>query len=327
MTGKTGLASIAADVHTGGFLFFVPSFLNRRISPVRQNQELSGSADNLRTEGLSDDNHVLYVRMIKLLLVQPDTAAERELRKSLATHDIECIHASNQKQAMRTLESDYLIDAVMVAAGKGNCCARELLQSIRENARFQFVPILMACYGCAADNVVEALRRGASDVISMPTPSEQVAQRIAAAVEKGKRRILVVDDEPVIREYLTDMLQMERFSPLSAASGSEALAFLENTPVQAVISDIMMPGMSGMELLVEVKQKYENLPVILITGYGGKYTAQEILAAGADGYFQKPFKNVELVRTLRTILKVTAKNRKPVSQQAVSQRTFQNSLT
>ena len=256
--------------------------------------------------------------MTKLLLVQPDTSAARDLSRALKTHEIECVTATNQKQALKALEGDYLIDAVLLTMGQGNCCAHELLQAIRENVRFQFIPILMACYGCAANHVVEALKHGATDVISMPTPPDQMAQRIFAAAEKCQRRIRVVDDEAVIRDYLTDMLLMERFAPVTASSGSEALAILETTSVQLVISDIMMPGMNGMELLVEVKQKYANLPVILITGYGGKFAAQEAVAAGADGYFQKPFKNVELVRTLRAILSASAKTRKGAPQSAVS---------
>lgn len=255
--------------------------------------------------------------MTKVLLVQPDTATSRDMVRSLKLYEVECICATSQKETIKTLEGDYLIDAVLVTVGRGNCCGNELLQVIRENIRFHSLPILILCNSCAADVVVEALRRGVSDVISFPTPPDQIAQRITIAVEKGRRRILVVDDEPVIREYLTDMLRLERFMPVSAGSGSEALAILEKMAVQAVISDIMMPGMSGMELLVQVKQCYENLPVILITGYSGKFASQEAVAAGADGYFQKPFKNVDLIRTLRGVLNASAKSRKSPSQQAV----------
>ena len=253
--------------------------------------------------------------MTKVLLVHPDTATSRDMVRSLKLHGVDGNCATSQKQAIRALEGDYLIGAVLVTVGRGNCCGHELLQSIRENIRFQSLPILILCHNCAADVVVEALRRGATDVISFTTPPDQIAQRIEAAVERGRRRILVVDDEPVIREYLTDMLRIERFTPVSAGSGSEALAMLEKMAVQAVISDIMMPGMSGMELLVQVKQRYDNLPVILITGYSGKFASQDAVAAGADGYFQKPFKNVELIRTLRAVLNASAKSRKSPSQQ------------
>jgi DNA-binding response OmpR family regulator len=254
--------------------------------------------------------------MIKLLIVQPDTTLCRELTGSLKEHAMECIPAGNLKQAMRALDCDYLIDAVLVSMGRGNGFANELLQTIRDNVRYQYLPVLMTCNGCAANQVVEALQQGATDVISLPLPPDQIAQRIVAAAGKGKKHILVVDDEPVIREYLTEMLRIERFSPLAAGSGKEALEILAQSTVQAVISDITMPGMDGLELLVEVKQKYDHLPVILITGNGTKFDAQEALAAGADGYFQKPFKNIELIRTLRAILNEAARARRKSSQPA-----------
>ncbi len=254
--------------------------------------------------------------MVKVLIVQPDTASSGELARSLKSHDIECAIATTHKQAMRALDNDYLIDAVLVTMGQGSCCAGELLQAVRDNMRYQYLPVLMTCSGCAANLVVEALRRGATDVVSLPSTPAQIALRITSAIEKGKRRILVVDDEPVIRVYLTEMLMIERFSPIAVASGREALEVLEKTAVHAVISDIIMPGMNGMELLVEVKSKYVDVPVILITGYAGRYSPQETLAAGADGYFQKPFKNVDLIRTLRQVLSAHPQSRRSSAEHA-----------
>lgn len=240
--------------------------------------------------------------MIKVLLVLPENNVSAQLTASLRGHEIDCVLATNYRQAMRSLENDYLIDVVVMAAGQTSCCNRELLQSIRENARYRYIPIILACNGCPAEIVMEAFRRGVNDVVSLPCPSEQIARRIETAAVKGKRRILVVDDEAVIREYLSDVLLMERFLPIMVSSGAEALEVLEKTEVHAVISDILMPGMSGMDLLVHIKATHENLPVILITGYGGRFSPQDALAAGADGYFQKPFKNVDLIRTLRGVL-------------------------
>ncbi|PWB72178.1 hypothetical protein C3F09_06970 [candidate division GN15 bacterium] len=248
--------------------------------------------------------------MPKILLVQPDAVVSRNLTSVLRAFDIECVTATTHKQAMRALESDYLIDGVLLTMGRESCCSRELLQAIRDNVRYQYIPIILTCSSCPADIVVEALRRGVTDVISMPYTDEQIAHRILAALAKGKRRILVVDDEPVIREYLTDMLSIERFTPIAVASGAEAMEILKQNEIHAVISDIMMPGMSGMDLLVHIKSTYENLPVILITGYSGRFAPQAALASGADGYFQKPFKNVDLIRTLRGVLNTYAASRK-----------------
>jgi len=245
----------------------------------------------------------------RALLVQPDTAVSAALIWALERQQIECLRTATQKQALKTLENDCHIDVVLVAMSQGGCCAMELLQAIRDNLRYQYLPVIMTCSGCPANVVVEALRHGASDVFSLPSSDEQIIRRITAAMAKGKRRILVVDDEPVIREYLTDLLVMERLMPIAVSSGQEALELLEKTEMHAVISDIMMPGISGMDLLVQIKSNHANIPVILITGYGGRFSPQEVLAAGADGYFQKPFKNVDLIRTLRGVLNAYTQSR------------------
>ena len=60
--------------------------------------------------------------------------------------------------------------------------------------------------------------------------------------------------------------------------------------------------MSGLDLLAEVKEKYPSMPVLLMTGHEAKYTATEVLSAGADGYITKPFKNTEILNKLRVFL-------------------------
>jgi DNA-binding NtrC family response regulator len=69
-----------------------------------------------------------------------------------------------------------------------------------------------------------------------------------------------------------------------------------------VSTDIRLPGRSGLELMVEIKGKYPGTPVILITGYAGQYSPKDAIAMGADGYFAKPFHNMDLIYTLRRVL-------------------------
>jgi YesN/AraC family two-component response regulator len=114
----------------------------------------------------------------------------------------------------------------------------------------------------------------------------------------SKASVLIVDDEQFIRQILARIVQREGYAIGEASDGKDALEKLEQTKYDFVISDIRMPNMDGMELLAEIKTRFPDTIVILITAYAGDYTAKDVLAVGADHYITKPFKNVEIARTL-----------------------------
>lgn len=114
--------------------------------------------------------------------------------------------------------------------------------------------------------------------------------------------ILVVDDETFIRQILSRIVSREGYLVHQASDGKEALKSLAETPCQIVISDIKMPNMDGIELLSQIKANHSNVSVILITAYAGEYSTHDALSAGADAFITKPFKNVEIGETLRTVL-------------------------
>ena len=110
----------------------------------------------------------------------------------------------------------------------------------------------------------------------------------------NRTTILVVDDESVIRDLLFRTLGREGFRVVTACDGVEALNCLKGSKIDIVISDIMMPRMNGLELLVEVKCDYPQIPVLLITGYAGNFSGKQALEAGAEDFIVKPFKNSEI---------------------------------
>lgn len=106
--------------------------------------------------------------------------------------------------------------------------------------------------------------------------------------------ILVVDDEPAICVIMQELLQRKGYHVLTAYDGAAGLAVLESRPMAVVISDIVMPGMGGIDLLTAIKQKHPRTAVIMMTGYGDAYTIRQILSLGADEYITKPFKGDEV---------------------------------
>ena len=107
-------------------------------------------------------------------------------------------------------------------------------------------------------------------------------------------RILVVDDESILRSLLEKILKKEGYEVLLAASGKEAIEILECEKADIIISDIKMPEMDGFALLRAVKEKYPSIGVIMMTAYADAYSVKDALLLGADDYITKPFKSVEI---------------------------------
>lgn len=116
--------------------------------------------------------------------------------------------------------------------------------------------------------------------------------------------ILIVDDEEMIRDLLSSALEQETYICHQAANVDEAFAFLSRQPVDLVISDIMMPGRSGVELLRDLKKINPDIAVLMITGLSDMNTAMECVHLGADDYITKPFGINRVVLTVKNLIEM-----------------------
>lgn len=117
------------------------------------------------------------------------------------------------------------------------------------------------------------------------------------------KKILVVDDEQGVREVLGAILASLNYSVVAVASGAEALTVLEagGEGFDLVVTDVMMPGMKGNELLRKIKEFYPNLPVVVITGYS-VLSPSKLKEMGASGLLAKPFKFAEVKGLVKSVL-------------------------
>ena len=113
---------------------------------------------------------------------------------------------------------------------------------------------------------------------------------------RGKASILVVDDEPAMRLLVTSILKDEGHDVTAAANGEEALQLIERRHYHLIISDLKMPGMSGVDLLERVKQEDPETAVILLTAFGTVEGAVEAMRKGAAHYLLKPLANPDELR-------------------------------
>jgi len=115
-------------------------------------------------------------------------------------------------------------------------------------------------------------------------------------------RILVVDDEEPIREIVSAMLQSSGYQCQQAASGKQALALLTGDSFELVLSDLMMADMDGIGLLERTKEKYPDMPVVMVTAVHDISVALAAIRNGAYDYLLKPFEREQLLATVRRAL-------------------------
>ena len=111
--------------------------------------------------------------------------------------------------------------------------------------------------------------------------------------------ILVVDDDPAQRRLLAGFLSQHGYTVVTAASGPEALERLATAPVALMVSDVRMPGMSGLELMRQARERFPTLPVLMVTAFAHIRDAVEAMRDGALNYLEKPIDLEELLDGVR----------------------------
>jgi DNA-binding response OmpR family regulator len=108
-------------------------------------------------------------------------------------------------------------------------------------------------------------------------------------IKNHARRVLVVDDEPSVREMLSDFLEMNNFICMQADNGESAVDVTKREKFDLIIMDVRMPGVSGIDALREIKRQAPGQPVVMVTAVSEVETAVEAMRLGANDYVMKPF--------------------------------------
>ena len=112
-------------------------------------------------------------------------------------------------------------------------------------------------------------------------------------------KILIIDDEEVLQDVLVSLVESQGWTPLSATTGEEGLRLLKEEQIDLVLLDLMLPGMSGLEVLRQIRSEDPDLVVVVITAFSSIEGAIEAMREGAFHYISKPFKNEEVLLTVR----------------------------
>jgi len=120
-----------------------------------------------------------------------------------------------------------------------------------------------------------------------------------------KQAILIVDDEMLIRRMCRSVFEQEGFEVIEASTGEEALEIIKARPVCLVLADVVMPGISGLELLKKIKSFNPEIEIIIMTGFSTVETAVEALKDGAADFLTKPFDSISILK--KSVAKVLEK--------------------
>ena len=121
-------------------------------------------------------------------------------------------------------------------------------------------------------------------------------------MKMSKKQILLVEDDTSLRGALSDTLNLNGYDVIEAGDGHEALLKCQDNAIDLILSDVQMQPMDGFELLQNLKQKYSQVPVIMMTAYGTIEKAIQAIRDGATDYLVKPFETDELIQLVEAIL-------------------------
>ena len=124
--------------------------------------------------------------------------------------------------------------------------------------------------------------------------------------QDGTNSALIVDDSISIRKFVSSILEKHNFSTLLAKDGHEALDILKSNSFDIIITDLEMPKMQGFELIEEIRKqkKFDDTPIVILTGRASKKHKEEGMSLGANAYIVKPFKDNDLLNTVKKFVKV-----------------------
>ncbi|HIX43748.1 chemotaxis protein CheY [Kurthia sp. 3B1D] len=117
------------------------------------------------------------------------------------------------------------------------------------------------------------------------------------------KKILIVDDQPGIRIVLQEVLKNEGYEIQTAGSGLEAIELIKNEDFDALLTDMKLPGMNGVEILQHAADLNKKFVIMMMTAYGEQELVDQAKSLGAAHFFKKPFEIIEVRETINELLK------------------------
>lgn len=152
--------------------------------------------------------------------------------------------------------------------------------------------------GLSLDVLVEGVNR----VVQLPARKQEGAgPQTGTAMETGET-VLVVDDEPLVRDLLVQFLSLRGYRALGVKDGAQALSMVEQAPPDLILLDLMLPGMSGVEVLRRLREKHFNGAIIIVTGSSDEELLEEAWSLHPQEVISKPIDLEKLLAIVQLVL-------------------------
>lgn len=244
-----------------------------------------------------------------ILVVDDDISLLELLVDTLTTIGYEAVAAAGGQEALNILKSrpfDLIISDIKMPEMDGLA----LLKQVR-----RFYPDLPVLFitGVASHDIIGSA--SPDGFLAKPFRISHIEELIEDTladrtdqIKKPIKRVMVVDDDDLYRSMLVEALRYSDYIPISFDSGEQALKQIEDNQIDAVITDIKMPGMSGLTLMEKIKARYPEMPVILITAFIAEDDDQDKRYDSADGLLEKPFRVETIVQLLDDLVVAPSAN-------------------
>lgn len=241
---------------------------------------------------------------MNILLIENDQILIRETEKILINNRFSVITKSTIRDAIFSINPYNKIDLIISEIHFSDKTVFNLFNFIKKTGKSQNIPVIITSNVDDHTSILKCIEAGASEYIVKPYTEEVLMTKIEKVINLLGKTVLIVDDDEIIQNLLQKTFEREGYRTIVSSNGVEALSEIEkeNNNIKLVVSDIEMPQMNGMELLKNIKESYPKIPVLMISGKRDKNNKQDILEAGADGFITKPFKNTEVLISIKSVI-------------------------
>jgi HAMP domain-containing protein/CheY-like chemotaxis protein/signal transduction histidine kinase len=276
-------------------------------------------------EAMSRIKEFAEPRRKRLLIVEDNKAEQMSIRELLGHDDIEIVNAETGSEALNTLQTEPC-DCVVLDLRLPDMTGFEVLEQMRADRELADIPVVVftgrelsaeedAQLHTMARSIVvkgvESPERLLNEtslflhrvITDLPAEKQNMLQRLNSSDDDlVGRTVLLVDDDPRNIFALSSVLERRGMNVLTATTGAEAIALVEETPSLAIVlMDIMMPEMDGYQTIEQIRQNraYRRLPIIALTAKAMIGDREKCLLAGASDYLAKPVNTEQLLSALR----------------------------
>jgi len=239
---------------------------------------------------------------MKILLVEEDAVNLRIMTSILEKGDYKVLAATSVTEALKILKQEKQVDLIITDGMLPGIDGFQFLELLNNDSRFNRIPAIMCTILNDQGSVNRAIRLGARGYITKPVNKDVLLSKVSEIIDNYITSILLVDEEATILAILSSILGRKGYKVLIARDATEALEILKTDEVKLVISDVVLPGMSGIELLKKVKADYPEIPVIIITGRTWESRQEDVQALGANGFIAKPFRSNEILYQVKNLI-------------------------